>query len=233
MDGRYIWVDESDNIVQTNADGSNQQGLLDSGTFYQEFPDYVTLEKRLVMSENNSHVFFIACQPGMGEAATCHFFQLNLSTGAVSRVAAFSNNDPYPTWINPDGERAVYAWDLACKGSLYISNERIPLSGTPISLVWLPDKRFVFSRHICKGQWDAQEVEPQYDIILAKADGSDAQALVAGMIASDMALSPDQQTLAFITTDPSPVALWLVNLDGSGLRQVMDLPSDALDILWR
>ncbi|WP_161569307.1 lipase/acyltransferase domain-containing protein [Candidatus Oscillochloris fontis] len=96
---------------------------------------------------------------------------------------------------------------------------------------------FVYSRYICKGVWDEESVTPQYDIILAHADGSDNRVLVPGMVASEMVLSPDQQTLAFITSDPGnlhfgEVALWVINLDGTGLRKVLDLPPDAADLHW-
>ena len=249
-----LWIEMNESIdaswfsiVQAQRDDTDPNILLESSTFYQQFPGYVSLAfgyysgnfwPELVLSADATHVFFTACLEGMGEAATCDFFELDLATRNVSMVAEFEG-DVYPAWINPDGQRAIYTWDLACMGALHVRRERTALSGTPFSAVWLADKRFVYSRHICNGVWTPleQHVEPQFDIILASANGSDERVLVPGMVASSMALDPDQQILAFITARPGvapagDVALWVVKLDGSGLRKVLDLPDDAVDLRW-
>jgi pimeloyl-ACP methyl ester carboxylesterase len=242
----YLWVEEGASagnlrlfqIIQASRDGRNRQVLLDSDTFFQQFSDYVSINHRLVLSADNEHLFFIGCQMGMGEAALCNFFQLELASRTVSLVETLSN-ETYPTWINPDGRRAIYAWDLACTGSLQARGTTQQLSGTPVSVAWLPDDRFIYSRYLCSGIWTPphERVDPQYDIVLANANGDDDQVLVPGKVAGDMALAPEQQALAFITSDPGEmqsgeVALWVVNLDGSGLRKVLDLPDDATDLRW-
>ncbi|PDV97760.1 hypothetical protein CJ255_22215, partial [Candidatus Viridilinea mediisalina] len=80
-------------------------------------------------------------------------------------------------------------------------------------------------------------VEPRYDLVLVDANGQNERVLISGMLAREMALSPDQQQLAFITSDPGDLgrdhdALWLVNLDGSGLQRIMEVPADTTDLRW-
>lgn len=251
----WLWIEMSENIgssswfriVQAQRDSTDLKILLESTTFSRQFPGYVSpifwhyggiFLPELVLSADATRVFFIACLEGMGEATLCNFFELDLATRHVSMVTEFAG-DIYPAWINPDGQRAIYTWDVACMGSLHVRRERTALSGTPFSAVWLADKRFVYSRHICNGAWTPldQQVEPQFDIILASANGSDERVVVPGMVASSMAIAPDQQTLAFIPARPGvkpagDVALWVVNLDGSGLRKVLDLPDDVVDLRW-
>ncbi len=251
----WLWIEMDEKtvsswfrIVQSQHDSTDPKILLESTTFYQYFPSYSSptfdyyngiFLPEPVLSADATRVFFIACLEGtMGEFAACDFFELDLATRNVTMVAEFEG-DVYPAWINPDGQRAIYTLDLACMGTLHVRRNRTALSGTPFSAVWLADKRFVYSRHICNGFWTPLDhhVEPQFDIILASANGSDERVLVPGMVASSMALDPDQQTLAFITARPGvkpagDVALWVVNLDGSGLRKVLDLPDDAVDLRW-
>lgn len=232
-----LWDDFQ--IVQTSRDGSNKQVLLDSETFFEQFgrlteaptgsgyaAKYV-FQQELVLSSDATRVFFYVCNPSP-EWDMCNYYQLDLASRSVSTIDAFFG----PGWIHSDQGRAVFRIDIDCFGLLDLGDDSTELSGGPVSLIWLADLRFVFSRHMCSGLWFNKGVETQYDIILANADGTDNMVLVPGMIASDMVLSPDQQTLAFISTDPSEVALWVVNLDGSGLRKVMDLPEDATDLRW-
>ena len=248
-----LWIEMTDTpgdrqpfqIFQANRDGSNQQVLLNNSTFYQQFPEYVSLYHQyeskipptLVLSADKTQVFFIACQQGMGESAFCAALQLDLASHTLSQLKKMEFKSS-PAWLHPDGQRAVDSWDLNCSGGLRrVDVEQKPLSGMPISAVWLSDMSFVYSRYICKGVWTEGNITPQYDIILANADGSDNRVLVPGKVASAMALAPDQQTLAFITSDPGKlqsgeVALWVVNLDGTGLHKVMDLPKDAADLRW-
>ncbi|PDW00589.1 OmpL47-type beta-barrel domain-containing protein [Candidatus Chloroploca asiatica] len=258
-DNTLLWIEVSDSwrpvdfndrqpfqILRANRDGSDRQVILESSAFYQQFPTTISLTfshfgssflPKLVLSADATQVFFVACNPLMGEAAVCAFYQLDLASRTVSLMQGQSFG-VYPGWVHPDGQRAIYTWDLACSGSLERTNsESTWLSGTPISVVWLADLSFIYSRYICKGVWGSEPVSPQYDIVLANADGSDNRVLVAGKVASAMVLAPDQQTLAFITSDPGQlqsgeVALWVVNLDGSGLRKVIDLPKHATDLRW-
>ena len=248
-----LWIEMADTqnnrqpfqILQANPDGNNQQVLLDSSTFYQQFPAYISLYYQygsnvpptLIISDDRKRIFFVTCEEGRGESAFCGTFQLDLASRTVSQLK-WLGFESSPTWLQADGQRAIVSWDLNCTGSLHrVDVEQKPLSGMPVSAVWLSDKSFVYSRYICKGVWTQEAITPQYDIILAHTDGSDNRVLVPGKVASAMALAPDQQSLAFITSDPGKlqsgeVALWVVNLDGTGLRKIMDLPKDAADLRW-
>ncbi|WP_274542426.1 RCC1 domain-containing protein [Candidatus Oscillochloris fontis] len=97
-----IWIEMADwqnnqepfQILQSNVDGSNQQILLDSSTFYQQFPDYISLYSKygtgippkLVINTDKSQIFFPACQQGMGESAICTMFQFDLNSRTVNRL---------------------------------------------------------------------------------------------------------------------------------------------------
>ncbi len=221
--------------------------LLDSQTFYAQFPDHVAPltyqygDARLatvVVSSDHSRVFFVACRQGMGEAALCEPFQFDLASQQVTQLPGMRFYDTR-VWLHPDGQRAVDAWDLACTGNLVpAGQEPVILSGMPTSVAWLADQQFVYSRYVCQGIFfPEQTVEPGYDLVIADANGQNERVLVPGMLAREIALSPDQQQLAFITSDPGDLgrdhdALWVVNLDGSGLQRIMDVPADTTDLRW-
>ncbi|RRR68243.1 MAG: hypothetical protein EI684_17850 [Candidatus Viridilinea halotolerans] len=221
--------------------------LLSSMDFYAQFPNhfaplaYQHGDARLasiVVGSDQTKLLFVACLQGMGEIAICEPFQIDLAAQQVTQVPGMRFYDTR-VWLHPAGQWAVEAWDLACAGNFVAAGrEQVQLSGMPTSAVWLADQQFVYSRYVCKGIFfPEQTVEPSYDLVLADANGQNERVLVTGMLAREMALSPDQQQLAFITSDPGDLgrdhdALWVVNLDGSGLQRIMDVPADTTDLRW-
>ncbi|RRR70712.1 MAG: hypothetical protein EI684_12795 [Candidatus Viridilinea halotolerans] len=235
-------------IVQTDAESRQITELGGHDSFYAQFPEILHLYTYthaemplapLVLSSDGRHVLFTACYPGMGESAICDPFQFDLITQTFSRLEGMRFYDTR-TWLNPDGERALDAWKLACSGQFVRTNqEAVLLSGMPTSVAWLDDQRFVYSRYVCESIFTGPTpgFEPSYDLVLAATDGSDERVLVSGMLARELTLAPDQEQLAFITSDPGMLgrdsdALWVVNFDGSNLRRIMDVPEDATDLRW-
>lgn len=235
-------------ITSFPADPNALPEMLFSGqAFYAQFPDHVAPltyqqdDARLasvVVSSDKTRLFFVACRQGMGEGALCEPFQFDFASQQTSLLPGMIFNDTR-VWMHPDGRQAVDSWDIACAGSFVpAGRDPVQLSGLPTGVAWLADQRFVYSRYVCSGVFFPDPTfEQRYDLVLADANGQNEQVLVPGMLAREMAISPDQQQLAFITSDPGNLgrdrdALWVVNLDGSGLQRIMDVPTDTTDLRW-
>ena len=73
----------------------------------------------------------------------------------------------------------------------------------------------------------------QEDIVLMRADGSETRRLTDDAVKDRIPTwSPDDKTLAFMSTRTGRWELWAVNTDGSGLRQLTDIGSDVLWGAW-
>jgi Tol biopolymer transport system component len=73
----------------------------------------------------------------------------------------------------------------------------------------------------------------QEDIVLMKADGSETRRLTDDAFKDRIATwSPDDRTIAFMSTRSGRWEIWRIGADGSGLRQVTDLNADVTWAVW-
>ncbi len=67
------------------------------------------------------------------------------------------------------------------------------------------------------------------DILVINPDGTDLRRLTSGI---DPALSPDRQTVAFTRWQGDIGSLWLIDLDGSNERKILDFTKQAKGPAW-
>ena len=73
----------------------------------------------------------------------------------------------------------------------------------------------------------------QEDVVLMKADGSETRHLTDDPVKDRIATwSPDDRTLAFMSTRSGRWQLWTIGADGGGLRQLSDLNADLTWAAW-
>jgi Tol biopolymer transport system component len=220
-------------VIQSNIDGSEQRVLLDSSVFYQQFSNFTVPPFSIVLSAEQAQLLFAASSAtGAPSYGYTNFFALNLSSGQVTDIG--QGGIAWSGWVAPDGQGRVFARRNGATSPptypvVYVASgdpeaEEVWLTehGGVTDVTWLPDKHFLYAS-------DA--------IILANPQGETVRRLAElseDVYAPWVAVSPDQQQVAYLIehTDDA-MSLWLVNLDGSGLRQVMDLPSDVTDLTWR
>jgi hypothetical protein len=90
---------------------------------------------------------------------------------------------------------------------------------------WSPDgRRIAFSR---------PETGGQYDIYVAKVDGSGLTQLTSDGQSSDAAWSPDGSKLVFISTRDGNVELYVMNADGTNQTRVTNTPTAELRPDWQ
>lgn len=224
-------------ILQAGLDGSNQQVLLNSDDFYRQFPPAIEpayVLQDLVLSSDQTSVFFQTCIGGIGSMVGCTLRALDLSSRQISQPLVAGLD----VWIAPDGQRFVFVEKFYNPPPDYGSSFRtffgrvdqvaIQITDTEISdVAWLADGRFVYSSTA---------------LILADANGSTLGTITSlpdREFLTQLISSSDQQHLAYLTsTNPygtarPPATLWVVNLDGTGQRSVATLPGDAVDLAWR
>jgi hypothetical protein len=223
-------------ILQSNMDGSEQRVLLRSDNFYNQFArenyDFNLPPFHLVLGLEQQQLLFSASSAiGAPSYGYSHFFTLDLASGEVQEIgyAGIAGSG----WIAPDGQGRVYTRrgqldGAAAYPAVYVISgdpeaEQIMLTedGGVADVVWLPDNHFIYTAD---------------GVVLANPQGETVQRLAElseDVYAPWVAVSPDQQQVAYLVkhTDDA-MSLWLVNLDGSGLRQVMDLPGDVTDLIW-
>jgi 5'-nucleotidase/UDP-sugar diphosphatase len=248
-----IWVEreepanfgalQSFRILQADLNDSNQQVLLTSDAFYQQFnlerfAPYDGIHHELVLSADQTRVFFAPYTSGMGSVAGYAVHALDLVSRQVSQPLV---DRVWNCWIATDGQRVVFVERRANPGEpgtlpghsyptfFRDANGTISrISNTwTDDVVWLADGRFVYNSTA---------------LILADANGSTLRTITSfpeEMFLTQLVASPDQQHLAYLTssspydTPPPPATLWVVNLDGSEQRAIATLPGDAVDLAWR
>lgn len=251
---KLFWIDTSVGgfrILQANLDGSNESVVLTGEDFFARIPDtdsgpFTYGPSTLAVNADQSLLFFNA-EVGVTPGALCYVITLDLATKALSNTNFWCGFVSSPS-IAPDGnratgtERADYpGWDgwihptylYPRQGASKLLNYAYPLDTE-----WLPDGRLIYSTSTVIGLNDSPPdlVNEGRKITLADAGGSTIRDIDTNVFAGMLAVSPDQQQLAYITIDShtsQTQALWLVNLDGSGKRKLADVQSGTTDLAWR
>lgn len=150
-----------------------------------------------------------------------------LTLGAPQALDAVGQPAEKPA-ISPDGRRLAFISDRDGADNLWVIDLE---GGTPVELTherrsdvqmygpsWSPDGAFLVYAS-SKGRSNS------LDLWVISADGQHDEALTTDSSTEWMpAWSPDGKTIAFVSNRDTGVdALYLINLDGSGLRKVLDL----------
>ncbi len=215
-DIQRIWQDENGNLLQGNPDTSNARIILDSAAFLQQNPQYNRIGIFLSLDLSESRLFFNAAQVGNTPLESyCHAWALNRATGVASLVNGQSCGQ-----VAPDGERMVVIRGALAEyflvGNGLVNSSISPGCGLgPVS--WTRASQVVHAR--CE-----QNIQDN-TLALTNPDGTLARTL-APFGGVDPVFSPDDQQVAFVAGG-DPLELWVVNVDGSNLRKVTDLPREV------
>ncbi len=230
-------------IVQGKRDGSNGQVLLTSASFYAAQPPALrsnSAPNELTLSLDGKALYFDPCLRGIN-FIYCDGYRFNLQSKQISRLA-------FDGWgsvsIAPDGLRSFFTVPgNYCMGGgrffhTYLSTPtgRITLgTGMPGDIFWLSDGRLLFSMI---DDWTCDNRAETNRIRLSTSNGIKIRDLSLDVIAFEVIASPDEEYVAYIkgrynaTFDMIGKELWIVKMDGSGLRKITDLPLDTSDLHW-
>ncbi len=242
---RLFWIEVEDSgftvpqpfrIMQSAEDGTNKFVVLSSSTFYAKFPRFTTAAQILEMNQDASRILFSPCVHEPNIWYQCAIFALDLVTGVITDLSLDAGW--VPVGIAPDEQRALSFIKLyrnpcppTC-GAYWptvLFNRQPPLENSltnamPHDVDWLKDGRFVYSVG-----WS-----PDSDgnrIVLADRNGLTQKTLATNVEVDELALSSNQQQLAYLTRLTKE--LWIRDVDGNSTRKVATLPDDASDLVWR
>lgn len=229
-------------IVQGKRDGSNGQVVLTSAVFYAAQSTTLrsnSAPNELTLSLDGKALYFDPCSRGIN-FVYCVGYGLDLQSKRISSLA-------FDAWgrvsIAPDGLRAFFTILDDCMGGgrffhTYIATPtgRITLgTGMPGDIFWLSDERLLFSMI---DDWTCDNRAETNRIRLSAADGTKIRDLALDVKALEVVASPDESYVAYLkgrynaSYDLIGKELWIVGMDGTGLRKLVDLPADATDLRW-
>lgn len=159
---------------------------------------------------------------------------LNLSDGALQRVTHHLSSDEWAPCWSPDGTRLVYQSDRNGQSDIYIcapdgSGEKrlTPYEGNHESPHFSPDgKLLVFDSDLDVGQ----PVHASINLYLMQADGANPRRMFSG--GESPTFSPDGRSVAFTSQRGKRWQIYVVGIDGAGLRQITDGSYDARYPTW-
>lgn len=160
-------------------------------------------------------------------------YAMDIETRTLQRVTHLPSEEWAPCW-SPDGQRLAYQSDRNGQSDIYVSalgesgeTRLTPVTGNHEAPDWSPDgQTIVFD----SDQADAGIVSATISLYLMNADGTNHRALLAN--AESPRWSPDGRMIAFTSRWSGRWQVYLLNADGSGLRQVTRAAWDARYPAW-
>lgn len=262
-DGSWYWITD-EGILASSTDGAASELLLSWTVFSAEFPpyawispQYTGLETTLTMHQDQTAVLFNIYEQTPGGYA-CAVFALTIATRVATLLdldcgATFHN--PTAPVVAPNGIHAIAnrrnmpdppgIW----MESTFLYTQHLHDGGrllNPAGLLdaaWLADGRFIYSVDKGSPSFLPEMAAAAQRISIADQQGITFQTLATDVAAFQLALSPDQQHLAYITSDydmampyagrtAAPRELWVVALDGGAPRKLATLPGTADNLVW-
>lgn len=150
-------------------------------------------------------------------------YLMDLESRALQRVTAAPSEEWAPCW-SPDGQRIAYQSDRNGQSDIYVASldgsgetRLTPVVGNHEAPDWSPDGRtFVFD----SDQDTAGEVAASISLYLMNADGTNHRRLYG--YAESPRWSPDGRAIAFTSRRAGFWQVYVMNADGTGLRQVTE-----------
>ncbi|MDI7274983.1 MAG: DPP IV N-terminal domain-containing protein, partial [Anaerolineae bacterium] len=160
-------------------------------------------------------------------------YVMDMATGDVRRVTHHEAEEWAPCW-SPDGQTLAYQSDRNGQSDIYVcaldgsgETRLTPMEGNHEAPDWSPDgRRFVFDSDLDV----SQPVHASINLYFMGADGSNPHRFLSG--AESPRWSPDGRRVAFTTRRTGHWQVFLVNADGSGLRQLTRGAYDARYPSW-
>lgn len=174
------------------------------------------------------------------ESRVNHIYLMSVDPSGLganpARLTRDAEPENYPSW-SPDGKRLVYQRDFDGAGIYVIDADgtgRRRLSPTPgfdVTPSWSPDgTKIVYARLHGAPQ---PNVPPMTDIRIMNADGTNDHAILANTVFS---VEPrwsvrDQLTFMSLMNGGSQLEIYVMNLDGAGVRQLTAAGTNG-DPVW-
>lgn len=160
-------------------------------------------------------------------------YVLDAATGAARRVTHQPSEEWAPTWA-PDGQHLAYQSDRNGQSDVYAcaldgsgETRLTPMEGNHEAPHWSPDGRqFVFDSDLDV----TQAVHASINVYFMDADGSNPRRFVNN--AESPCWRPDGRAIAFTTRRTGYWQVYLLNLDGTGSRQLPRTTYDARYPAW-
>ena len=211
-------------IAIMNADGSDQRLLTND---FDAHPDWSPDGKLIAFSTSRSNLNEI--------------FTVDVASNSLRRLTNTERSPSAPDW-SPDGERFVLVYNpthpginyelylMSAGGKNFIALTDSVAYRSYAGPDWSPDgERIVFS--VGGG---GTQFQGAYNIYLMDSDGSDVQQLTFSEDYDDRfpAWSPDGTKIAFETRRDGNWEIYLMNVDGTGLRNISNNPGKDLWASW-
>lgn len=208
----------------TEVNGQPQINLLDLQT-RQSRPWLEAARSPAWSSDANSLLFYSLT--GLQGGTTGVWLQklgspenLQLINSPFSQAVTWSSDGLHlATWVEKEAGPNLVLWNLA--GSQAFDG---PVGSHP---AWSPEGRRLVYRSCTKEGWNLSAIE----IIGNSFKGDSLRQLTEGDD-SQPSWSPDGQQIAFVRQEAEHRAIYVVNVDGSGLKHLTDGLADTLSPAW-
>ncbi len=205
-DGRIAFVDEHDDIVVINPDGSGRKTLSHT-TWGEHSPRW---------SPDGCQIAFVSKRDGNPEV-----YVMNADGTDQKRLTANPGKDLYTQW-SPDGQTIAFLSDREGKWKVYLmasdgSSQRRLTAGDSEELwpTWSPNgKKVAFAAR--------QDNSNAWEIQVVNADGSNKRVLTDNWLdVEDLTWSPDGRWIAFTADVGNNVyRLKIISSDGASIREI-------------
>ena len=227
----------NDDIFRMETDGANQaQVTNDAGS--DIFPALLpsTREDLAFASDRDTGNYDLFTSQPNGTLPVNH-------TGAQT-----ASQELQPSW-DPSGDKLAFASDLDHVGSFYgvytfdfgsglISTISVQSGSQTLSPSWSPDGNWIAFASDRDGDYELFKIKPDGSGQEKLTDNSDDDGfdgtLLPGMVpqARGISWSPDGAQIAFISDRNANLDIFVVNADGTGLKQVTTHTADDYDPFW-
>jgi TolB protein len=201
-------------ICTMNADGTGATPITNDGT--NMFPSW---------SPDGTKIAFVSTRTG-----SYQIFTMNADGTNQKQITSVAANI-YPSW-SPDGTKILFDSNRKGNDDIFVMNadgsnvqQLTTDPGLDAGAVWSPD-----GKHIAYAN-----LGPGCDIVIMKADGSAKKKIVTDLAdCTGPSWSPNGNKLAFASdvSGTGIVAIFTMNLDGSGLTQITSGPYLDTGAAW-
>jgi Tol biopolymer transport system component len=219
-----------EDIYRMNPDGTGRQNLTNLSTYQYPTFTLAVQYRSMALSPDGRTIAFESTRDGASS-----IWGMNIDGSGVTKLSIgdyqATRSNFYPIW-SPDANHIAFTTTREGSFSLYVMNadganprnvaksldDGLNSYASPSG--WAPDGRVVF-------QYDGQTESQAY---LVTADGTNLERLFGRMGDQSPEWSPNRAKVAFIRNTASGSSLFVMNADGTDIRQLTNHPGQ--DEFW-